>query len=148
MRSYLGFYLFHQPTTNLPTAEKCSTSFWKFENSYSLQIRSFMYLYHNGGQISTSLQVIRTVWYINFLKAEKRLKRDWAGDSVSLTQVLKTSCQQRTTGYVVIAKLTNFFSPTAFGLSHEANNSNPQSTAMRNDVEMRGVAEETEVELT
>ncbi|XP_015752376.1 PREDICTED: uncharacterized protein LOC107332163 [Acropora digitifera] len=41
-------------------------------------------------------------------------------------------------------KIDNFFNPTASGASHVGNNSNAESTAASNEVEMRGVAEVTE----
>ena len=41
-------------------------------------------------------------------------------------------------------KIDEFFSPTAPGASHVGNNSNAESTAVSNEVEMRGVAEVTE----
>ncbi|XP_068675681.1 52 kDa repressor of the inhibitor of the protein kinase-like [Montipora foliosa] len=41
-------------------------------------------------------------------------------------------------------KIDEFFSPTAPGASHGGNNSNAESTAVSNEVEMRGVAEVTE----
>ena len=41
-------------------------------------------------------------------------------------------------------KIGEFFSPTAPGASHVGNNSNAESTAVSNEVEMRGVAEVTE----
>ena len=41
-------------------------------------------------------------------------------------------------------KIDKFFSPTAPGASHVGNNSNAESTAVSNEVEMRGVAEVTE----
>ena len=41
-------------------------------------------------------------------------------------------------------KIDEFFSPTAPGASHVGNNLNAESTAVSNEVEMRGVAEVTE----
>ena len=41
-------------------------------------------------------------------------------------------------------KIDELFSPTAPGASHVGNNSNAESTAVSNEVEMRGVAEVTE----
>lgn len=45
-------------------------------------------------------------------------------------------------------KIDEFFTPTALGTSHVGNNSNPKSTAVSNEVEMRDVAEEIDAEVT
>lgn len=47
-----------------------------------------------------------------------------------------------------IEKIDEFFCPKALVALHVGNNSNRVSTAMSNEVEMRGVAEETEAEVS
>ena len=74
----LGLYLCHQPATNLPTTERAVRAISKADykasskplfanlkildvfSIYSLQVSSFMYLYHNGALPISFTQIFQT----------------------------------------------------------------------------------------